>query len=126
MGGRWNAHCDGKDVTLVVRVWDVCLFDFLGGKRSWLQGLVDEGDSGGGVFSGQDYAFCSWKRGCAGKGGQAQVIECSFFLHVGEYHLLRIENWSSPVQRDLSILLRLHRLLIFACCDWCHDAMYTG
>lgn len=28
---------------------------------------------------------------------------------------------SSPVQRDLGILLCLHRFLIFASCDWCHN-----
>lgn len=38
--------------------------------------------------------------------------------------MLLMENGiCSPVQRDLDILLRLHRFLILASCDWRHDEL---
>lgn len=48
---------------------------------------------------------------------------CSFFMPK-TIQLLQIESWSSPVQRDLGILLRLHRFLIFTFGYCCHTFLY--
>ena len=45
---------------------------------------------------------------------------------IGYIWMLFMESGSSsPVQRDLDILLRLHRFLILASCDWRHDELYN-